>query len=1102
MAKRELPKFASFGPKLAPQFGNHDSSVPPVGESQAVSGLSTMSASTITKLSQKHSANAHGRHKRQVTNVNAARRSSSSPETFCSAFEKPSVFFAIDKVGDLRNVTFGAPDRYITPSYVRYGDGRVIGVSSNQIIDQKLSDDQGLVILRGFSDGDRNVDGHYLRKADKQLWQQTYAHKLKPIMSSFAQQPLGADFVPLDSIQRQKQKYARPSHSPYCSEEVDSCYKSVIRNHEEQQESVDLFSDGQDSTGSEEADLSENGPDKRAELSKIVKANPTSFCAWLNLIDHQSSLVDDYSQARGLTDSEKSSNAQVKLSMYEKALESVTNPSDREVMLLGMMREATATWGTARLESRWRSVLASNATSSRLWTAYLDFRQTTGSFRYEPTRDCYLECLSTLRSTHLSPFKSILEQEKAYEDQIYVILRLTLLMRESGFHENALAAWQALLEYELFRPVHLQGRQYQNGGSCHHKTLSSFEQFWDSEVARLGEEGSEGWADFCVKGGLPPKPRTDADDTLKHLPHTWTEWLTAEHSKDCFARETVRTIDQIAEEDPYRVILYSDIQSFLIDSPTSASRRILLDAFLIFCQLPVPGKEYGNASLKLWRSAGFLHGRAMSLENDDLEHWNLQRPVKQNPDGRAGDCTDYSSQYSIRSRIFDFPITGYQSSLDSLFTFGENWFSAFDAWYRMYNRDCGPAKIAWVLRSLKSLVCTGAGGDDLAEFLLGLELRVCPENVKKTSKTLLKRRPSSLRLYNAYALIEYRLDNAKKGEDIFITSISMSNGLDELAQQDTILIWRTWIWELLNAGKTGEALLRLLSYGSPMLLSPSAIRSEGMVKGLKASPSEFALLLQTEQALTITRDNMFSSRRPNNALLAVDCLITLAYLWNAQSLDAATSVFRSNLAMFSTGSPSCELLHQYFARLCYHHVTHMKIFKPSGVRFLLAESAAAFPHNTLFLSLYAWNEARFRIDDRVRSILKKVALAGKGLEEQQTSVQPHFFAIWTELHRSIGFGSNTSTIRSTFERAVGSGGGAHCAEIWKLYFFFELSREESRAAKTIFWRALRVCPWVKDLYLLAFTFLGDVFTDDDLAEVYQLLNKRELRLRVEEPFTI
>lgn len=78
---------------------------------------------------------------------------------------------------------------------------------------------------------------------------------------------------------------------------------------------------------------------------------------------------------------------------------------------------------------------------------------------------------------------------------------------------------------------------------------------------------------------------------------------------------------------------------------------------------------------------------------------------------------------------------------------------------------------------------------------------------------MLRKLPFSIRLYNAYALIEYRLADSKQGEAIITTSITMGKKVDGVPQRDFMLLWRTWIWETLSAHSAQEALARLLAFG-------------------------------------------------------------------------------------------------------------------------------------------------------------------------------------------------------------------------------------------------------------------------------------------------
>ena len=62
---------------------------------------------------------------------------------------------------------------------------------------------------------------------------------------------------------------------------------------------------------------------------------------------------------------------------------------------------------------------------------------------------------------------------------------------------------------------------------------------------------------------------------------------------------------------------------------------------------------------------------------------------------------------------------------------------------------------------------------------------------------------------------------------------------------------------------------------------------------------------------------------------------------------------------------------------------------------------------------------------------------------------------------------------------------------------FEQSTGDIERAKAVFWRGLRACPWVKDLYLLAFDYLRDAMEHEELEGVYELLEQKGLRVHVE-----
>ena len=272
-----------------------------------------------------------------------------------------------------------------------------------------------------------------------------------------------------------------------------------------------------------------------------------------------------------------------------------------------------------------------------------------------------------------------------------------------------------------------------------------------------------------------------------------------------------------------------------------------------------------------------------------------------------------------------------------------------------------------------------------------------------------------------------------------------------------------------------------------------------------------------------------------------DCLAALLYL--SQSLDLknsleAYSAATRRLATLPVQSEAfksftTEVLHQSQVKLIYHHVRKRGAYKPSHIRALLAESISLYPHNTMFLSLFAWNESRNRIEERVRGVIRDITTAqARNKYDHDTTISPtqqvpvtsHLFSIYTELSRPVYAGSTLHSVRAAFEKAIGdpsptsdtnlasttTGTTARSnLSLWNLYILFELSRHEIQRAKDVFYRGMRACPWSKELIMLAFTHLrkdvvrqrygdtGQGMGFDELRWVYNVLVEKELRIHVD-----
>ena len=853
--KKAIPRFASFKPNTPPEVQSQGTKSPekvqslPKDHNNAPS--KSRSEPRTPTLGQQHPRE---HHRTRLKESPDSRTRSESTRQGLKLRENSLESFTVDRRGDVNNLQFGA--LYATTLYFRYGAGNVVGLHKDQKIDQAISNDRALVLSNDTHRLPNNKDRHARWKLGRQGAREL---KIKPREQqdlNIGPAPAVADYIPLENAQRAKRRRGDDASLmgiASSSDENDTHYRSVKGKARPKKEPADQdvkynsdASSSQDVAGSRPLTIDEMARKKHVQLSRIVDAEPTNFEAWTHLISHQDNMLGlgHDSTRTSYTHAERRSIAEIKLAIYQKALEKVKDSQGRESLLLSMMQEASRIWERDEISSRWKSILKQNSQSLRLWTKYLDFMQTNVKFSFEEVRSAYLHCLDIIYRARTSQVISPDEQNKVFEIQIYVILRMALFMRESGFAEHATAAWQALLEFVFFKPVIFHNRNHTEDKLSDEATVSMFEQFWDSEVPRIGEEGAGGWASFFQRQGRAPQPRTESADGLNHSKDHWNLWLASEKRQNLLSRTPARTVDDIEVNDPYRIILFSDIRPFLIDPPSPAGQQLILDAFIAFCCLPPFDAEGPISCSRVWRRDCFLHNEPLRLSNKLQVLWNLRSPEK----NESSDEQDSTQKGDARLHLgtqdpFLSPVRDYQVSPDSLFA-GNHWFSAFDTWEAQCFGEGGPVEAAWVLRALRLLIDIFIDGEAVALYVLALELRISPETVRRTAKNALKKRPFSIRLYNAYALIEYRLAGFKSGEGIITTSIKMGKNLNDVTRREIILLWRTWVWETLSARSAQDALMRLLAIGDEEVQGPFST----LYQPEYLDSAEPALLLRTERA--------------------------------------------------------------------------------------------------------------------------------------------------------------------------------------------------------------------------------------------------------------
>jgi hypothetical protein len=951
-------------------------------------------------------------------------------------------FYIIDRKGDISNLTYGSLNRYSIPLYRRCGYGCIMGVSSDRRIDRDRTTEQELVLTPARNRRqERLLTSKQAGREKAQLFR-----FVKPLENPPATHNL--DYITFSS--GKKRKFDTDDEA----DDVD--YRSI----EGKTKSVEpLDPDLKYESGTELDDATSVVTQKNALLTRRTRDEPHNLEAWLDLVDHQEAMMGLGRSSLELSPSDKQHLADVKISTYEQALRKVGNDPDSQIKLqIGIVTEASLTWDESKLSSKWTELLTKFPTNLELWTRYLDFIETSVvSFKYESCRAAFQKCLKSFRSSA----DTVLP-----ETYLYVMVRLTSMIQQAGYQELALASWQALLEFNLL-PLS------PNGGDV---SLGLFEEFWDSEVARVGEPGAKGWQAFdgeanhpVVEGPVASALSDQADTALEVFHKHELEHTAA-------LKYPGRTTDEVGEDDPFHLILFSDVEEFLKVLPRNTPSLQILEAFLCFCRLPP--LPYMGSHQQRWLDPFLRH-------------------ANKNTGARSDQSTVFTRSLA---RFMDCPVAYFQMTTELLFD-------------RAFSDNIGPIDVFFIRRVLALLVADASCDEVIGEYLLALELTHFPTEAFKTAKRMLKTRPTSLRLYNAYGLVESRRGNSAKADQVFGAALSMQKDATPLSIPGSLQLFNSWVWEALRRDEPTEALWRLVS---PKGAVPK--RSEGD----NETPDQTALL-RGRSMLTDAHERALLGQDFSSAIICTSLLALLAYLSNSQKSENALLVHDNLSAWFNnhklSHSSFAELHAQSVAQFLTYHATHSPTVKPSLIRNNLEPLITRFPSNTILLSLYAANESRFSIDDRVRSIMSQ----NMTQNDKERSLASWFFAIHFEILRGE-IASTSHSVRALFRKAEANV-GAHSPALWRQHVLFELQQHREAVAKRplnkrprrdgkkttaelvieesaervrdTFFEGLTKLPWCKEYMMMGFVELGDVLGREDKRRVYRLMVEKELRIYVE-----
>lgn len=598
----------------------------------------------------------------------------------------------------------------------------MVGLSPDIRIDREKGDGKGLVLTSKkdmkFSGGGKSSRYTYARNDNDGV---KMLRIKKDGGSDDKAFEAGLDFVPISSKLKGKKRKNHPDAESESSEEDDNHYRSLegLKKVGTKPEDRDLeYASSTDSdkdfvTSSEWVDRRRN-----SELIKKVDANPQDVDIWMEYVNHQDTLLSSNGRKQKLA--ERRSIAEVKLDILTKALEKC--PGD-ERLLVKYMDVAETLWDPKRLLLKWQQILKENSAIIGLWTKYINFRQTDfQSFTYPEGIKSFTECLVVLRSAVFNLGKNetgSAGKEKLEDIILYVFLRATLFMREAGYVELAIASFQCMLELNVFNPLITPPP---NTEVAHEQLLGKLEEFWDSEVIRIGEPGAKGWAAYVISGGNGgvPEPREEKlfSGPLDHR-DIFGSWMDDEEERLALSIMPARTTDEVEEDDPYRVILFSDFKAFMFCFSVDAVRRKIVDAFLTFSNL-TPARPVSSNSPGVTDT--FLRNDMSSMEEWYLDEWFWPKSSDEAIDSKMVTYLEGLSMEPERKsdlskgNPFGFGLKNYPIGQASLFTWETiNW-----------SQSVKGVDAAFVGRTLKMLV-DGFEDEKLATYYLAWISRNQPE---------------------------------------------------------------------------------------------------------------------------------------------------------------------------------------------------------------------------------------------------------------------------------------------------------------------------------------------------------------------------------------
>ncbi|KAK4687670.1 nuclear exosome regulator NRDE2, partial [Tremellales sp. Uapishka_1] len=944
----------------------------------------------------------------------------SSKRVVKKGYEEPfQPEFFEDKVGDSDVKRYGIASAKSVPRYHRNGQGRILGLSAGiRVVNNKKKTERGLEVAPLGRPSIPRYSSKTLDGAVANLKRIL----LRPANDVEADHDLDLDFL----------KFTIPSARPLRSTEDLPSYRdvSIPQPEPEDEDEIDIIPESLGTLTTLEQELQT----RKTEAERYAKANPTDIDAWITLCKLHTDTGDGGSVK---------ANAEITLSILSKAFKADSRNDDSAKLHRAYLRAAEGFLPPQKVDQRWKNVLEefNGDDKMSLWWGYLEWKEGEGFSDVDQVVDDYLQCLRELR------------KGRKEDDMVVLFVKICCFLREAGYTERALATFQALIELTFFKPDHLRPHpSFATDPVYFQGLLDDFEAFWDSEFPRVGEHGAAGWKSWYSSSATNAAEPASSSRALEGFTHTsenpFERWREAERYQETNYSLPARATDlDVSDDDPFRVVLFSDIQDFLFPIAEEETKSRLIHEFLCFLGLP---NSDGTACHK--NTSGF---------------WPIKATKRITYQTVGGEPMEPEYLRSIRDP-FGCPVKAFKGGRSERFGREGRWFREVD------KRDLEGCDVGF-MRNVFALFRSIKSNDELILLEFSFESAVSPKSAIKLAKSILAVERDNLLLWDVYARLERQRGSIAAARAVYMASLKGSEA------EGTLALWAAWAEMEWEEGEADRCLQVLV-----------------MAAGVNRDFGELALSAPLGLVLTrFSAEETKEPARPAAILMLKSKQYYLAlhrpYNWEQLLLLTLFTYYTTDITGtidFLASLPPAERSQQLLAKVIYLH-TNRNPSPASLSRDILEGSIAQYPTNTIFLSLHLYGELGNRVFGRIQKTIAKL--------QAPTGI---LWGVWAEgVLASRTFwdedGNGAERVRSVLDRGIKDERGKRESLIWKLFIEFEVLMKRYSSAKALLYRAVMSIGGCKDLYLLPLeSNLRPHFSNKELRDWSELMLERGIRLRV------